>query len=107
MLHILAGFNILLGMAGFGWLLVRTVGRQHEYPTEVFLLLLLTLALFFGLLVTSLEMFSRDFESYSSVAITGVKVFALFVLIRHRNTLFRTGARTEGNGDSTRPDRDI
>lgn len=106
-MHALAGVNILLGLVGFSWLLIRTTARLHEYPPEVLNLLYLAMALFFGLLVTSMEMFYRNDTSYTALAITLVKVYALYVLWRHRATLFRTGQRTKTASDSRRVDKDI
>lgn len=105
-MHIFAGLNILLGLFGFCWLLIRTTNRQHEYPREVMLLLMLILGFFFVLLVTSAEMFFRHYNSSATPAITAVKTFAIYVLIKNRETLFRTGTRAP-NGNCDRPDKDI
>lgn len=107
MMHTFAGLNILLGMFGFGWLLIRTTNRQHEYPIEVLMLLLVWMGFFFALLITSIDMWTRNFNSYSAPAITAVKTLAIYVLLKHRKTLFRTGTRHPGCGDDDFPDRDI
>lgn len=109
-MHTFAGLNILLGLFGFGWLLIRTTNRQHEYPREVILLLLLVLGFFFTLLVVSIEMWTRDINTYGAPAITAVKVFAIYVLLKNRQTLFRTGTRTPdgvGPDDCYHPNEDI
>jgi hypothetical protein len=107
-LHILAGLNILLGLAGFSWLLLRTTSRWSEYPTELRLLLLKALALFFCLLATSTEMYFRDQSLLVSTGvITATKTFALYTLWRTRGTKYRTGERAETARDSLNPNKDI
>lgn len=104
----LPALNIVLGFVGFGWLLMRTSMRWDEYPQEVRKLLALTLALFFGLLATSVEMFALENQLTRSVVIIFlVKVTALYVLWATHSTLYRTGARRPDSGDGVNPDKDI
>jgi nitrate reductase gamma subunit len=107
MFHLIAGLNILLGLVGFTWLLVRSWKRTKEYPSEIALLLLLALTLFFGLLTTSIEQYARDDSSYSAIAISLVKVFALYVLWKTETSLYRTGTRKGNESDNHHPNEDI
>lgn len=101
--------NIVLGLIGFGWLLVRTSTRWSEYPTEVRLLLAKTLALFFGLLVVSAEIAAGEdaIPFRSVVVISCVKVFALVTLWLTRTTKYRTGTRTFDGNPGADQNRDV
>lgn len=98
MSRFLAGANILIGMTGFIWMLWRTTRRRDEYPTEILYLLYAAIALFFGLLTTSINIFLSGGDAFNIVIIFMVKVYVLFVLWRTRGTKYRTGTRqTDGN----------
>lgn len=104
----LATINILLGVVGFVWLLLRTTYRWHEYPKEIQMLLVVTLSFVFALLETSLEQILRDEDiSFNAMVIFAVKAFLILTLFKTRHTLYRTGERKPGNGDSINPDRNV
>jgi hypothetical protein len=98
-MRVVAALNILLGFIGLTWLLLRTTRRRSEYPTEVLQMLYLAIALFFGLLSTSVVIFfDHEGPAFNAAVIAIVKVFALFVLWRTRTTKYRTGTRqADGN----------
>lgn len=107
MLQFLAGFNIILGLIGFGWLLGRTVRRSHEYPREVLMLLYLAIALFFGLLTTSVTVFLAGGVTVHALIISVVKVYALWVLWKTRTTKYRTGTRQKDGNPGAKQNEDI
>ena len=95
----LPAVNVILGLVGFAWLLARTWRRWAEYPDEVRLLLVMTVALFFGLLAVSVQLVTFDEAPIHAAAVISiVQVFCLFVLWRTRSTKYRTGTRT-ANGN--------
>lgn len=100
--------NIILGIIGFGWLIGRTLNRWREYPDELRLLLLMTLALFAGLLEVSVEIFvAENGLVRSALVICVIKVFALFTLWATRHSLYRTGTREADSGDDVNPNEDL
>ncbi len=108
MMQWLPAVNIVLGLIGFVWMLLRTSARWREYPTEIQKLLTLTLALFFGLLATSFDMFiSTDTLLRSAVVISAVKVAALYVLWTTHTTKYRTGTRTVDGNPGADQNRDV
>lgn len=108
MIHTIAGFNLVLGAIGFVWLLIRTARRQHEYPTEVLLLLYMTIALFAGLLATSVDQYVLNEGSIvNAVVITSVKLFAIVVLIATRTTKYRTGTRQDDGNPGADQNEDV
>ncbi len=108
-----AYINILLGIIGFAWLLLRSTTRWSEYPYEMKLLLFVTMSFIFALLETSAEqIINNDPVSFNSIVIFIVKAFLVFVLFRTRSTLYRTGERSEDTtslalNDTDEPNRDI
>jgi Ca2+/Na+ antiporter len=107
MVHTLAIVNIGLGLGGFFWLLLRTTRRRSEYPNEILLLLYATLALFFGLIASSVGIFIEGGTAFNTVAITLVKLFVLYVLWVTRSTKYRTGTRQSDGNPNADQNRDI
>lgn len=101
--------NLILGLIGVSWLLVRTSHRWNEYPNEIRKLLTLLAAVYAALIATSAEMFADSTESSVrlAVVILAVKTYALWVLWTTRTSLYRTGTRGAGNGDADHPNEDI
>lgn len=107
-MKVVAGLNILLGLAGFTWLLLRTTRRRSEYPREVLMILYLSIVLFFGLLSTSIvSFFDAEASEYNAGIITIVKVYALFVLWKTFTTKFRTGTRQADGNPNADQNKDI
>lgn len=81
---------------------------SRRAPTEVQKLLTLTLALFFGLLCTSVELFVAETTLLRSTpVISVVKVFAWYVLWATRTTKYRTGTCTVNGNPSADQNRDV
>jgi hypothetical protein len=99
--------NLILGMVGFMWLLLRTSRRWDEYPTEIRMLLGLTLGLFFGLLAVSVEIVADMLSLNVTIVITTVKVFALVVLWLTRTTKYRTGTRSSTGNPGADQNKDV
>lgn len=101
-------FNLTLGLIGLTWLLVRTSSRWSEYPIEVRKILLMTCAVFFGLLATSAELFVREGRLLvAALIISTVKVSAIYVLATTRTTKYRTGTRTFDGDPGQDQDEDV
>src|SRR5690606_15521065 len=86
---VLAVANLVLGIGGFSWLLLRTSRRWGEYPEEVRKLLMLEATLFFVLLITTLEIYLKQASRQlvlGVLLISVVKLNALYVLWATQDT---------------------
>jgi hypothetical protein len=104
--------NIVLGLVGLFWLIIRTAHRWNEYPSEVRLLLVVTIMFVFALIETSAETIVHGDDATSNMFVVGfVKLFLLYTLWKTGTALYRTGTRTVDDGlgrdDADDPDRDI
>jgi hypothetical protein len=108
MLRDLAAVNIGFGLVAFTWLLLRTSGRWSEYPREMQKVILFLIAVFFGLLISSIEIYLSPgvVQPTTVFIVTGVKVFALYVLATTGHTKYRTGPR-DPDRDHINPNEDV
>lgn len=107
MIQIVSAINIVLGLIGFSWLLLRTLNRRDEYPDEVLLLLYATIALFFGLLTSSVAIYVAGGTVWNTGIIGATKVFVLYVLWTTRTTKYRTGTRQKDGNPGAQQNKNI
>lgn len=99
MVGVIAVLNMIIGIVGWVWLFWRTTQRWEEYPSEIRMLMVMSITLLFCLLAVSAEVLASDHKLKASViVIFATKLNVLYILWRTRDTKYRTGLRNPGSG---------
>lgn len=106
--EILPVLNIMLGLAGFIWLLMRSERRWSEYPIEVkWLITTLGAFIFCLIMVSGEQIIAHTMINWTAALITAVKILLHVMLVKTRHTKYRTGTRTDNGNLGDDPNRNV